>query len=103
MTSLHTATATLAVAHGDVEARHHRARIGDLLLILRGDAVFDDHVSTAGAQLRQIHRDHLVDMIRNLPVSVRAMLGTRPTSGLLGVTSGRALGERSRLPLPGTL
>jgi hypothetical protein len=32
-----------------------------------------------------------------------AMLGTRPTSGLLGITSGRALGERSRLPPPGTL
>jgi hypothetical protein len=91
------------VAHGDVEARHHRARIGDLLLILRGDTVFDDHVATTGAPLRQIHRDHLVDVIRNLPVSVGAMLGTRPASGLLGITSRCALGERSRLPLPGTL
>jgi hypothetical protein len=95
----------LAVDSGPLRCRSGSpsARLGQLLLVLGRGAILSDHVSAAGTQLGQRHRHDLIDVVRNLPVSVPTMLGARATSRLLGFVRRCALGKRSRLPLPGTV
>jgi hypothetical protein len=101
MAPLHAPTAFLAPADVKIKLPDDDAHDGQLFLVLRGDACFDDPTGAGRTLRRERHVVSLVDRRRNSPTRFRAIGVSRLSPWTLRMRLQR-FGERGRLPEPGS-
>jgi hypothetical protein len=99
MATLHTSTASIASADVQIKLPDDDARDGQLFLVLRGDACFDDRTGTGRTLHREWHVVALVDLRGNPPTGFRAVRTTRLPSRTFRMGLQR-LGEGGGLSAP---
>jgi hypothetical protein len=97
MAGLSPQAARSAAADVDVVADGQRVGLGEILDMLGGDSLQDQLAPQPGAAARQPDGDHLVDMLRWLPVRVPAVGRARLAPGKFGVGRAVVPGERGGL------
>ena len=98
MAALDTPPTLRAVADLDVEAAHHGAHRGQVLLILRRRISHVDRAATVWTPRRHRRRQGLVDVRRARPAPLLAIAPTGPPAGTSASTLRPLLGEGCGLP-----